>query len=205
MDGNRWRWGGGAAARLEAAAVRSAPIPCSPRRRVGWARRFRGAQSPGGAPQQGTTETDGGRGQAGGAGAGAGSGVGGGAHAGVGMPTPQTAMRWGAGGGAVERGVGRGVGARWKRPDACGARGPGGAAVREVVRRRAAAWHPRRRRSCERGARTRRGGRGCRQPHGAGVGARLQGRKVGRGDPCLLLARARDPCLPGDEAALSEL
>ena len=37
------------------------------------------------------------------------------------MPTSQTAMRWGAGGGAVERGVGRGVGAHWKRPDACGA------------------------------------------------------------------------------------
>ena len=53
MDGNRWRWGGGAAARLEAAAVRSAPIPCSPRRRVGWARRFRGARSPCGALQQG--------------------------------------------------------------------------------------------------------------------------------------------------------
>ena len=33
--------------------MRSAPIPCSPRRRVGWARRFRGAQSPGGALQQG--------------------------------------------------------------------------------------------------------------------------------------------------------
>ena len=53
MDGNRWRWGGGAAARLEAAAVRSAPIPCSPRRRIGWARRFRGARSPCGALQQG--------------------------------------------------------------------------------------------------------------------------------------------------------
>ena len=53
LHGNRWRWGGGAAARLEAAAVRSAPIPCSPRRRVGWARRFRGARSPCGALQQG--------------------------------------------------------------------------------------------------------------------------------------------------------
>ena len=41
------------------------------------------------------------------------------------MPTSQAAMRWGAGGGAVERGIGRGVGAHWKRPDACGALGPG--------------------------------------------------------------------------------
>ena len=43
----------GPRARLEAAAVRGAPIPCLPRRRVGWARRFRGARSPYGALLQG--------------------------------------------------------------------------------------------------------------------------------------------------------
>jgi len=54
-------------------------------------------------------------GQAGGAGAGVGSGAGGGAHAGGGTPSSQAAMRWGAGGGALTRGVGRGVGTQWKR------------------------------------------------------------------------------------------
>ena len=53
MSGNRWRWDGGAAGAAEAAAVHGVPIPCSPRRRVGWARRFRGARSPCGALQQG--------------------------------------------------------------------------------------------------------------------------------------------------------
>ena len=43
----------GPRARLEAVAVRLAPIPCLLRRRVGWARRFRGARSPYGALLQG--------------------------------------------------------------------------------------------------------------------------------------------------------